>query len=317
MLAKNSHRMNRLQWLLLVVLSIVWGGSFFFSKVALSELRPLTVVLARVGIAALALNLIVLLTGQRMPTSVQTWGLFLVMGALNNLIPFGLIFWGQTQIASGLAAILNATTPLWTVLLAHFVTTDERLASNRLVGVLLGLCGVVLILGPALLQGLSANLFAQLAVVGAACSYALAGLFGKRFKGIPSLVTATGQVTSSSILLAPLVLLIDQPWTQTLPTLHTWAALLGLALLSTALAYVIYFRLLATAGATNLLLVTFLIPVSALVLGATFLGERLAFRHFLGMVWIGLGLAAIDGRLLAFLVAGWCERAQIINTRSR
>jgi drug/metabolite transporter (DMT)-like permease len=225
------------------------------------------------------------------------------MGTFNNLIPFSLIFWGQTQIASGLASILNATTPLWAVLLAHFFTTDEKLTPNRLSGVLLGLTGVVLIIGPAALRGLGLNFLAQVAVVGAALSYALAGKYGKRFKGIPPLVTATGQVTSTTVMLIPLVLLVDQPWTLSMPSTRTWGALLALALLSTAIAYGIYFRLLASAGATNLLLVTFLIPVSALLLGTVFLGERLSPNHFLGMALIGVGLAALDGRPLKTLVA--------------
>jgi drug/metabolite transporter (DMT)-like permease len=295
----SIKRMGPLEWALLIVLSILWGGSFFFSKVALAEVQPLTVVLVRVGLAAVALHLLLLARGERMPPSLHTWGLFVVMGLLNNLLPFSLIFWGQTQIPSGLAAILNATTPLWTVVLAHFFTQDERLTPNRLAGVLAGLCGVAVLLGPQALGGVSARLLAQLAVLGAALSYALAGIFGKRFRALPPLVTATGQVTCTALLMAPLALLVERPWLQPAPGLVTWGALSGLALLSTAVAYVIYFRLLATAGATNLLLVTFLIPVSALWLGITILGEALAARHFVGMALIGLGLAAIDGRLFA------------------
>jgi drug/metabolite transporter (DMT)-like permease len=266
--------------------------------VALMELQPLTVVLARVTLAALALNLLVRASGQRMPRSPRVWAAFLAMGALNNLIPFSLIFWGQTQIASGLASILNATTPLFTVVLAHLLTSDEKLTANRLAGVLVGLAGVVLLLGPELLGGLGLHVLAQLAVLGAALSYGFAAIFGRRFKGMPPLVTAAGQVSGTALLAAPIALLMDRPWTVAAPHLQTWGALLGLALLSTAVAYVIYFRLLATAGPTNLLLVTFLIPVSALLLGTTILGERLDLRHFGGMTLIGCGLAAMDGRLL-------------------
>jgi drug/metabolite transporter (DMT)-like permease len=295
--------MNPVEWSLLIVLSILWGGSFFFSKVALAELRPFTLVLGRVSLASIVLNVVVVATGYRMPRSLRTWGSFTIMGTLNNLIPFSLIFWGQTQIASGLASILNATTPLWAVLLAHFFTTDEKLTPNRLGGVLLGLFGVALIIGPGALRGLGLNFLAQVAVVGAALSYAVAGIYGKRLKGIPPLVTASGQVTSTTIMMIPLVLLVDQPWALSMPTTRTWGALLGLALLSTAIAYSIYFRLLASAGATNLLLVTFLIPVSALLLGRTFLDERLDPSHLLGMAVIGVGLAAIDGRPLTTLKA--------------
>lgn len=290
--------MGPFEWLLLIILSVLWGGSFFFSKVALVELPPFTVVLGRVSLAALALNIVVLAVRRRMPVSLRTWGLFFIMGALNNLIPFSLIFWGQTQIASGLASILNATTPLWTVILAHFLTTDEQLTGNRLGGIIFGMLGVVLIIGPDALSGLGLHVVAQLAVVGAAFSYACAGIFGKRFRGVSPLVTATGQVTATTVMMVPIVLLSDRPWQYPLPHGTTLSAIVALALLSTALAYIIYFRLLATAGATNLLLVTLLIPVSALLLGMLFLGERLDLRHLAGMGLIGLGLTAIDGRLL-------------------
>lgn len=297
----TTKTMGSLEWFLLFILSVLWGGSFFFGKVALAELGPFTLVLGRVAIAAIALNLIVVATGHRMPSSLRTWGQFLVMGAINNLIPFSLIFWGQTRITSGLASILNATTPLWTVLLAHLLTRDERLTRNRLAGVLFGLVGVAIMIGPSALQGLGSNLIAQLAVLGAALSYAFAGIYGKRFKGIPPTVTAAGQVTSTTLLMVPIALLVDRPWQLPTPSLITLGALLALGLLSTAVAYIIYFRLLATAGATNLLLVTFLIPVTALLLGIIVLGESLDPRHLMGMILIGLGLAAIDGRLLSLL----------------
>ncbi len=288
--------MGPVEWVLLLVLSVLWGGSFFFGKVALAELPPFTVVFVRVFLAAVALNVVVVAAGYRMPTSARTWGAFLLMGLLNNLIPFSLIFWGQTRIASGLAAIMNSTTPLFTVVLAHLLTKDERLTANRLAGVLLGIGGVAVMIGPEALSGLGGNVVAQLAVLGAALSYAFAGLYGRRFKAVPPLVTASGQVTATTVMMLPVVCLADQPWTLPTPGAWTLAALVGLALLSTALAYVIYFRILAVAGATNLLLVTFLIPVSALALGMTVLGERFGPRHFGGMALIATGLAAIDGR---------------------
>ena len=285
------------EWVLLIILSVLWGGAFFFSKVALGELPPFTVVWGRVTIAAIALNLIVRLTGERLPSTPKAWLAFLFLGLLNNLIPFSLIFWGQTQIPSSLASILNATTPLWTVLLAHLLTSDERLTLNRLGGVLLGVVGVVVTIGPDALLGLGLNTLAQLAVIGAAVSYAFGGIYGKRFKGNPPIVTAAGQVTGTAVMMIPVALFADRPWTLPLPSLTTWGALLGLGVLSTALAYIIYFRLLASVGATNVLLVTFLIPVSALFLGITILGEQLDLRHFLGMAVIGLGLVAMDGRV--------------------
>ncbi|MFH1156060.1 MAG: DMT family transporter [Pseudomonadota bacterium] len=295
---KSIKVMGVLDWGLLFCLSILWGGSFFFGKVALSELKPFTVVLGRVCIAAIALNIIVRVAGNKMPSSPRIWVAFLIMGLLNNLIPFSLIFWGQTQIASSLAAILNATTPVWAVLLAHFLTSDERLTVNRLVGVLFSLVGVVVMIGLDALNGFGTNVIAQLAVLGAAISYSFAGIYGKRFKGIPPIVTATGQLTGTTIMMIPLALVIDKPWLLPMPSVQVLGALLGLALLCTALAYIIYFRLLATTGATNLLLVTFLIPVSAIILGTTFLNEKLSMEQVVGMGLIGLGLIAIDGRFL-------------------
>jgi drug/metabolite transporter (DMT)-like permease len=301
MTASGQRAMGPVEWLLLVALSGLWGGSFFFAKVALAELPPFTVVLARVALAALALLPVVLASGQRLPRSPRLWGRFVVMGALNNLLPFSLIVWGQTRIGSGLASILNATTPLFAVVLAHVLTQDERLTPGRLAGVLAGLIGVAAMIGPQALAGLGGQVLAELAVLGAALSYALAGIFGRRFRGTPPLVTAFGQVCASTLMILPLALATDHPWTLPMPRLATIGALIGIALLSTALAYVLYFRILAAAGATNLMLVTFLIPVSALLLGTMILSERLAAGQIAGMALIGLGLAAIDGRALAWL----------------
>jgi len=290
-------------WSLIAVLSIIWGGSFFFIGVAVKGLPPVTIVALRVGIAAAALNLMVLAAGQRMPSYRQAWAAFFGMGFLNNLLPFCLIVWGQTRITSGLASILNATTPLFAVLAAHLLTADEKMTANRLTGVLIGLSGVVLIIGPAALKGLGADVAAQLAVLGAAACYSLAGVFGRRFRrmGISPLITATGQVSAATVMLIPLAILADRPWRLPGPAPEIWGAILGLALISTAVAYIIFFRVLGSAGVTNILLVTFLIPVSAILLGAAFLGERIEIKQVAGMGLIGLGLAAIDGRLLAFL----------------
>jgi len=291
--------MGPAQWFLLLTLSVLWGGSFFFGEVALAELPPLTVVLGRVGIAALALIVLVHVMGLRMPGSLKIWGAFFVMGTLNNFIPFSLILWGQTQIASGLASILNATTPLFTVVLAHFLTSDEKLTPNRIMGVAAGLAGVAVMIGAEALQGLTTNVVAQIAILGAALSYGFAGIYGRRFKELPSLVTATGQVTASTVLILPAALLLEQPWNGPMPGAITWGSVAGLALLSTALAYIIFFRILAVSGAANLSLVTFLIPVSAILLGSLVLGERLEIKHFAGMALISLGLALIDGRLFS------------------
>jgi drug/metabolite transporter (DMT)-like permease len=295
--------MSATDWLLLVALSMLWGASFFFGKIALLELPPLTVALGRVAIAATILVVLARITGTVLPADMAAWRPYLLMGLLNNVIPFGLIFWGQTHIPSGLAAILNATTPLFTVLVAHIATADEKLTAARVSGVIFGFCGVVVMIGPDMRQ-IGADIAAQFACLLAAISYAIAGVYGRRFRGEPPLRVAAGQLVASSIILAPLALVLDQPWTLPWPSASAWAALVALASLSTALGYLIYFRLLARAGATNVLLVTFLIPVSAILLGTLILGEQLAVRHIVGMIAIGIGLAAIDGRLLRLYRVG-------------
>jgi len=307
--------MGAADWMLLLVLGTLWGGSYFFGKVALAQLPPFTVAVGRLGLAALVLHVVVRAAGHHMPGSILAWRAFWIMGLLNNAIPMSLILWGQTTIGSGLAAILNASTPLFTVLLAHFFTRDERMTSRKVGGMVFGLAGVAVMIGPDALGGLHRGLLAQLAMVGAAISYACAGIFGRRFAGTPPLVTAAGQVTASSLTILPLSLLADRPWLLPAPGARTWAALGGLALLCTALAYVIYFRILATSGASNLLLVTLLMPVNAVLLGLAFLGEHVEPRHVAGMALIAVGLATIDGRLLAAVLRRIAPRWAAAGTR--
>jgi drug/metabolite transporter (DMT)-like permease len=299
----DARAMRAGEWGLLVFLSGLWGGSFFFVEVALVELPPVTTVALRVAGGALVLLAVLRLAGVALPRGLPVWRAFLVIGVLNNAIPFSLIAWGQTEIAGGLASILNATTPLFAVVLAQFLTRDEKLTPSRLGGAATGFAGVVAMIGPDALAGLGGALAAQLACLLAAFSYALAGIYGRRFRrlGVAPLATAAGQVIASSLVLVPLALLVERPWTLAPPGAATWSAIAALVVLSTALGYVLYFRILAAAGATNILLVTFLVPASAILLGAVFLGERLEPRHFAGMALIGAGLALIDGRLPARL----------------
>ncbi len=291
--------MTARQWGLLGVLAVLWGVSFLFSKVALAELPPWTLVLGRFGIAALTLLLAARAAGHRIPTSPRLWAGFFVLGALNSLIPFGLIAWGQVQLSSGLASILNATTPLFTALVAH-AWGDERLTANRLAGVLIGLAGVGVLIGPGALGGLGGHTLAELAILGAALSYACAGTYARRFRALPSVLPVAGMMTTAAVMSLPIALAVDRPWTLAVSA-RTWGALLGLALLSTALGFVLYFRLLATAGATNVMLVTLLMPVIALLLGSALLGEAVTAGALGGMALIGAGLVAIDGRALAGL----------------
>jgi drug/metabolite transporter (DMT)-like permease len=285
--------------MLLLLLSVLWGGSFFFVEVALTDLPPLTLVAARLGLAALAMLLALRLGGGRLGWSGRLWAAFAVMALLNNVLPFTLLVSAQRDITGSLAAILNATTPLWTVLVAHVATSDEKATFWKLAGVLTGLAGVAVVVAPDALGGLGDSLPAQLACLAAALSYALAGLFGRRFKhmGAAPLQTATGQVVAGTLIMIPIALSVEAPWTLATPAPATLASVAALAVLSTGLAYLVYFRLLASAGATNLLLVTLLIPVTATLLGALVLGEALTAFQGLGMGLIALGLAAVDGRL--------------------
>jgi drug/metabolite transporter (DMT)-like permease len=296
----RPNAMDASDWLLLLVLSLLWGASFFFGKVAVAQWPPLAVVLVRVGLAAAMLLVVVRLSGLSMRVGHDIWLGFFGMGLLNNLIPFALIFWGQTQIASGLASILNATTPLFGVVVAHLFG-GEKASATKLAGVAAGIAGVAILMGPDALGGVGGALLPQLACLGAALSYGFAALYGRRFRSLPPLVTATGQVTATTVMTIPLVLAFTPPWTLPEPSSQTVLALLGLAFLSTALAYAIFFRIMRRAGGTNVTLVTFLIPVSAILLGTLLLGESLLPRHILGMAAIALGLALIDGRLVRLL----------------
>ena len=288
------------EWAMLVALSVLWGGSFFFQGVAVRELPTLAIVLARVGLAAVVLWAVVLVAGRTVPRRREVWIAFAGMGLLNNVVPFALIVWGQQTVASGLASILNATTPLFAVVVAGALLPDERASPRKVVGTIVGFAGTAVVVGPDVLGGLGRDLWAQLACLAAALFYALAGVFGRRFRtlGVDPIVVAAGQVTAAAVVLAPVTALVERPWRLDLPSASTFAAVGALAVLSTALAYILYFRILARAGATNLLLVTFLVPVTAVLLGTAVLGERLEPAHAGGMALVALGLALIDGRLL-------------------
>ena len=305
----NVKGMTALEWGLLILLSVLWGGSFFFNGVA----RPRAADLdrrrrPRRDRGRRALCLVLRATGQGLPRGAGVWRAFFGMGLLNNVIPFSLIVWGQAHIASGLASILNGTTPFFAVLLAHWLTDDERLTPGRLAGVVIGFGGVAVLMGGEVLAaaGPGGGLWGQAACVAGAISYACAAIYGRRFRrmGLAPLATAAGQTVASSVVLLPLMLLVDRPWALPLASEQAYAALVGVALLSTALAYVLYFRILATAGATNLMLVTLLIPATAILLGAGLLGEALAARHFAGMALIAFGLVVLDGRAVRFLRRG-------------
>ena len=298
--APAAVRMDVQSWLMLVALATVWGGTFVFVEIILTAVPVLTLVAFRVGIAALTLWCVMGLLRIRLPHTLGLWASFAVMGLVNNVLPFSAIVWGQTGITAGLAAILNATTPLFAAIIAGMTLPDERLTPGKIAGLGLGLLGVAVMVGPGALAGLGENLPHQLAVVAAALSYGVAAVFGRRFRryGLPPVALAAGQLTASSAVLVPLALVLDGPGTFIAPGPGMWVVIILNACLSTAFAYLLYFRILARAGATNTTLVTVLIPVVAVILGAFLLGERLTAGEFCGMALIFAGLAVIDGRLL-------------------
>ncbi|GFZ89478.1 ABC transporter permease [Elstera cyanobacteriorum] len=299
MTSPSSRPMSAHDWLILGILSLLWGGSFLFGRVAVAELPPFTIVLCRVGGGALILAVAVRAMGLSLPRDAGLWGSFFVIALLSNVIPFSLIVYGQKQVGAGLASILNATTPLFALIVTHFMTEDEKLTRLRLAGVVGGFLGVTIMLGPSAVDGLSGPLLAQAAILGAAFAYGWAVWYGRRLRKLNPILAALGQLTAATLVMLPLTAVADQPWTLALPSLPTLGSLAGLAALSTALAYVLYFRLLARVGAGNSSLVTFLIPPSALLMGILFLGERLTLWQVAGMLGIGFGLALVDGRLFA------------------
>lgn len=289
--------MGPVEWAMLIALSLLWGGAFFFARIAVQEVPPFTTVLVRVGLAAITLTMIIALTRQHFSASGSLWRQFAMMGLLNNVIPFSLLFYGQTEIGAGLASIINGLTPIWTAIIAHFATKDERLTPLKSIGVVAGFFGVAVLIGGSASGGLGTSTLAQLAVVGTACAYGFASVYGRRFKAVPPIQTARGQLTMSTLFMIPIVLVIDQPWTLSWPGSDTIWALVLLAIVCTALAYILFFAVLQRAGALNIALVTFLIPPSAIALGILFLGETLELNHLIGLGLIMAGLLAIDGRL--------------------
>ena len=286
--------------IMLLLLAAVWGGSFFFGEIALREVPPLTITLYRVAWALPILALIVLFKGISVPRSPKIWGAYLVMGALNNAIPFSLIFWGQTQIESGLASILNGPTAMFAAVVAGLLIREEPLTAKKIIGAALGIAGVAFIMGPSALTDFNPSNLAQLAILGATLSYAFAGVWGKiALAGHPPLMNAFGMLTGSTLLIIPIVIVFDGPPNLELSA-SVWGALIGMAALSTALAYVLYFAILVRAGAANLLLVTLLIPPFAIGLGVLFLGEQMGLEAWIGFAIIGLGFAVTDGRLFSF-----------------
>jgi drug/metabolite transporter (DMT)-like permease len=299
----RHHIMTPGEWALLVFLSLVWGASFMFIEIGLRELSPFNIAAFRIVIAGLILFCYVLVRREPLPKSPRTWLALAVLSLFANVVPFSLIMWGQQYITSGLASILNATTPIFALTLAHLFTSDEPMTRNRLGGVLLGFTGVAVMMGPELLAGMTLHGWGQFAVLGAAFCYGCAGVLARNLRGIPSTVISAGSLMCASVIIIPVALFFDssiripeQP--------STWLALLWMSALGTALAYLIYYRLISTAGPTNTSLTTLLVPLNALLLGALVLGETLDWHAAAGMTLIFAGLLTVDGRVLRWLAQG-------------
>jgi drug/metabolite transporter (DMT)-like permease len=281
-------------WGIILFLSLLWGGAFFMIALGLRSFPPITLAFMRMALAVPPMLLALKYLGQKLPTDSRSWRQLFVLGGLNAAFPFMLFFWGQSYISTGLGSILNATTPLWGVVLAHLFTRDEKATPSRLLGVLLGLAGIVVMVGAVL---------AQLACLSATVLYALAAIYGRTLSQstMTPIVVATGQVFTAAVLILPFMLVFDHPWTLPFARWDAWIGAIGLAIPSTAFAYFLYFRLIDRAGASNAMLVAFIMPVVAIVLGVVALGESVSVKEMIGAALIALGLVAIDGRVFAKL----------------
>jgi len=296
----SDNRIDARDWSLLALLSVLWGGSFFFNGVLLRELPPLTVVLLRVGLAAIILLPLLWVYRIALPKGLSGWKPFLAIGFLNNVLPFSLVVMGQTYIPSGLASILNATTPLFTVVVMA-AAGDEKLHARRVAGVVAGLIGVIILRGQDFGLTTDQGVGILLCLAGA-FSYGLAALFARRrLSDAPPLATATFQLLASSLMMTVVVAVFERPWQLPMPGATTWLAMIGLAALSTALAYIVFFQILRRSGPTNVMLVTLLIPVTAILLGHLVLGESISLREMIGALVIGSALLVLDGRVLKFM----------------
>jgi drug/metabolite transporter (DMT)-like permease len=292
--------MTRRDWGLIVTLAILWGSGFSLIEIGLRSVPPNTLVFARMALAVPPLLLLLKVRGETLPVDFKSWEMLTVVGLLNVVVPFILFYWGMTQISTGLASILNATTPLWGVVAAHFLTRDEKATPARVVGVLFGVAGIAVMIGVDALKGMSSGILAQIACLIATLCYALGSIYGRRFgqSGMTPLSIATGQVITSAIVLLPIALFTDAPLSLPMPGMDFWLSTIAMAVFSTSLAYFLFFKLVESAGASNSLLVTFLIPIVAIVLGAVFLGERFSVNQGAGVVLIAVGLVLLDGRVL-------------------
>jgi len=284
-------------WLLMMLLGLIWGGTFFLSEILLLEMTPFQIVFHRVSIAAIIMVIYITWRGKRLPRDKRSWFALAIMGLLNNAIPFSAIVFGQQYITGGLAAIFNSTTAFFGVMLAGLFFKDERLTFRRLIGVIMGIIGVAIIIGMDVLSHLSLTSIGQLLIIVSAISYAFAGIWGRlQVKNLGVEVTATGMLISSSVWMLILATMVEGFPLEAL-SLRSTAAILTFSVVCTAIAYLLYFAILSAAGAANLTLVTIIIPPFALMLDAFALGEWVTGQQLLGFAIIASGLLVISGKL--------------------
>ncbi len=301
----TAPKMHAADWGAIAVLSLLWGGAFYLIEIGLRGFPPNTLVFLRMALAIPPMLVALKIAGNRLPTDAKSWVQLFILGLINAALPFILFFWGQTKIESGLASVLNATAPLWGVITAHFLTRDEKATPARIVGVLLGMAGIIVMVGSEALSGMTGSVLGQIACLLATLSYAFAAVYGRSLSQstMTPLVVATGQVITAAIIMLPVMLIVDHPWQLPMPGWDAWAGAVGLAIPSTAIAYIFYFRLIDRAGASNAMLVAFIMPVIAIILGIVALNETLEMRQIAGTGLIALGLVAIDGRVFGRLAA--------------
>jgi drug/metabolite transporter (DMT)-like permease len=293
--------LNILFWL--IVMALLWGPSFLFMKVAVEEIPPVTMIAVRLSLAAIVLYAVLRSQGRTLPKWGPIWKDFTIMGLFSNALPFVLLSWGEQFIDSALAAILIGTTPIFTVILAHLFTADDHLTPAKIVGLTLGFGGLVVLVSPALMAGVEATTWGLLAAVLAAASYGAGIVYGQqRLRGLPPLVGPTAQVMTAALLLLPLSFLIERPYAIPVPSWTTLGSLLGLALLGTALAYIVYYRTMERTSATVLSTVTYIVPVVATILGVVVLKEQLDWNAYLGFGMILLGVMVVNG---VIQLTGW------------
>ena len=291
--------MGYTDWMYLLLLALLWGSSFLLMRIAVQEMPVFTVVLGRIGIAAVVITIFALIKGYALPNNLKDWSELFLLGFLRAGLPITLFVWAGTQIDSNVSGILNSTTPLFTVLVAHFLTQDEKLTRGKLLGIITATIGVIFLIGPSALQGLGDNVLGQLAVLGATLSYGFAGVYGRRFKHVPVVVSTASFLIGATIMILPIALILDQPWLLR-PSLPAYGSVIMLAVFNTGIAFMVWLTLVLRVGATNTSQVTFIIPVIALILGAVVLNEAIGWNALVGLGFILLGLAIAQNRL-AFL----------------